>query len=1119
MDEEPAKYKYKADDILEVKLRKAGPDQIYGFFYRISLNDEVVVTSIRPKSIVDIWNQHCDSRECICIGDVILAANGKKEARQIVEEFKRGRILKLRLAMCGPRWHLIGTTSETLEKIHAAMELGIQSLEANHENEMIEEIVESNITIMDALWIILAIVLPQIVLVVLFSDMGFAIQIFNAASEKSLNMAGNGIIAGGVFSAFALYIADWTTWKDKIVQGGSAVLLFYLCCFGFMLKSRNYPAAGSVITLFHVPVFLGLLRGTVLARVRRGQFYKVSASALGYTGFGMMLMWLLWVLIGSNNKFTAELKEEFARRTKPIYNNWEVNIGAIRQERAKEFMNMASPIVVEVPELIRSLDLGGYERGPREGTILVYKEELQLSGIEETRKLEYSWDCLEYSQMEKYDFFRRRANRNGTAWTEWEALVPNGILLPDVVQDKIRTGCGTVKTTWFLAWCSPMVGSVIDFILCAFSLVNGVMLDSGAGRLEKVVRNFLVTVGMVCLGMWASASLGTSSMNITSTFMAFMAAGLFVLFIWMYLEIGKSAITAQMKKSKWMPTLVRVATSNWVRAMFIIATNILIPVAILIIALNQKVRRLRGKTTSKSFFTEGMAKIIASLYQWKWADIITKVNWIVIAYWILSVGVAKLTVVFLSWLNEILAGFHPVVVVVLFFLIGFLLFLLPPVPGIPIYVISGILLPAHSQLKWEEGVVIAIVLTFALKHTAVCGQYAIGYLGSKSVKVQQKCMVDSVVVKATERILLQRGLRLSKVAVLVGCPDWPTSALCGLLRLNLFQCLLGTTPVIFASAPCVLAGAFMVHPDDDITALSNIMMVISLCVQMGSGVIAMYYVQEISSKYSQELSIPRPEHAPVAALTLKEAEFVQAYWDAIDLQALPRLDRVLLALAFIFLMVALFFFLVLDSGILLEEKCWRSFPPKGRISDPFAQEGLDGNVLNIVLPLGWCGMACFFLGCIFHWLFLRRATRSARSILARRQHAHELQDNANGEKVPFVQDVSPRSRDFSEGLGSRSIASRRQVSPGVEESATEPDVSPRSHAVSDISDGLGDWRGAAEATVAAENVPLDLDASRARGVSDEPDGISLGRVVLQELPRPHQEEENDGRPLSDQVSV
>ena len=47
--------------------------------------------------------------------------------------------------------------------------------------------------------------------------------------------------------------------------------------------------------------------------------------------------------------------------------------------------------------------------------------------------------------------------------------------------------------------------------------------------------------------------------------------------------------------------------------------------------------------------------------------------------------------------------------------------------------------------------------------------------------------------------------------ILCGGPDWPTSVLCGLLGANVWQMVLGLTPMIFFVAPSVAAGAFQFY--------------------------------------------------------------------------------------------------------------------------------------------------------------------------------------------------------------------------------------------------------------------------------------------------------------------
>ena len=73
-------------------------------------------------------------------------------------------------------------------------------------------------------------------------------------------------------------------------------------------------------------------------------------------------------------------------------------------------------------------------------------------------------------------------------------------------------------------------------------------------------------------------------------------------------------------------------------------------------------------------------------------------------YWVgaffigINVGVGKLVQVFLSWLNAALAPMPFAVVVVVFFLVGFSMFMNPAIPGVPVYICGGVIVPQ----QWEK---------------------------------------------------------------------------------------------------------------------------------------------------------------------------------------------------------------------------------------------------------------------------------------------------------------------------------------------------------------------------------------------------------------------------------
>merc|ERR1712110_1254009 len=105
---------------------------------------------------------------------------------------------------------------------------------------------------------------------------------------------------------------------------------------------------------------------------------------------------------------------------------------------------------------------------------------------------------------------------------------------------------------------------------------------------------------------------------------------------------------------------------------------------------------------------------------------------------------------FLSWLNVSLSGANLGVVCVLVFVVGNCMFLLPPVPGLPVYVFGGILVGTKGDQLWPNdggiwiGRLLATVVCLITKLVACTGQYMIGYCLGKSIKIQQLIGVDKV---------------------------------------------------------------------------------------------------------------------------------------------------------------------------------------------------------------------------------------------------------------------------------------------------------------------------------------------------------------------------------------
>lgn len=933
--------------VYEVSISKGNREK-YGIAYRVVEDLGVIIMGVFHDYPGGVWNTMCDLKDSLCVGDSIVSANDETEQRAIVTQLLESQHIKLVIQKTGPRWHIDAarlTADLRHERSHTS---SLGSSEAAEEKKQKKQhgLVTGWLACMASVFA------PNFFMLAVFSDIGMGIKTFTFLSPETMNFRGNLVVLLGSIMAVNLVVFDVMMWKSKVRKNLCAMACAYFICAGAVMKCRFYPFAPLVIIIFHVPIFLGITKARILGHWNRRSFYVGVTTSAFACCLAMLAVWLGWMNIAAwdgLHQWNDATKMQLVTDCTDMYENFKVEIG------------------------------------------------------DRKRSINWWWDCSP-DHRQDYDYLEINAVR----YIDAPYQISDHRLDPSELEQRALS-CARVKTIWFLAYTTPMICVGCTGILGVFCLFNGVLINvEDTGKLEKVLKQFILMISFLVFTMYVSSSVAGASMRLTGVIMAFCASGLIALCVWLYLEIGRSAITTQVNNSKLMQSLLTLATSDWVRACAIIGLNMLIPMFLCLDMLHQWVRKKRGREPRDGpVYTRVSYRIIMATLAWNWASILVKANYLVMLYWTLSVGVAKLTYVFLSWLNEQLLKISFVAVLAIFFLIGFTMFMLPPVPGIPVYICSGIVISARARNIPEAGnfwggMCIAILESLVLKICACCGQYMIGHFMGKSVKVQQLVAVDKVFTRSIERILDTRGLNLPKVSVLVGGPDWPTSVLCGILKLNLFQVCLGTLPVIFVSAPCVIAGAFLSNPgkttndgdrrlqmttlapsgkkDNEIwPTLSTLALSLSFMCQLAGMVLALYYIQEVVQKDHEELARPRPEHAAVTALTRKESAYVEEYTEVTAWSTLAPSRRHLIITATAINLLSTFMFVMMD------EACFLSFQVSSKISDPISEEGLDGNALNIVQPLGWFANGCFFLGCTLHFMFTRWASKTTAARLKKKE--------------------------------------------------------------------------------------------------------------------------------------
>jgi len=371
----------------------------------------------------------------------------------------------------------------------------------------------------------------------------------------------------------------------------------------------------------------------------------------------------------------------------------------------------------------------------------------------------------------------------------------------------------------FIIWSFPGLAAmalvVMGFISKLLERPSDPHNNETVGVIAKACAIFLFL-------FWILASLAGAGEGLSSSLIAFgisMFIGSAIVFsvvFWNYL-MGQSSVEIVDKVKKQIDSYIDV-----LRGLLVLAFSPLSLVFLLLSVINQCIRRYitrhccrkrvpDAEFEHKGIFTLGVARQINYVLSWDQVQVLTYAVYWGVGYIFLNVLASKFTTVFLSWLIEYTADMNIFAVTGIVIGVGMALFMLPPIPGLPIYLTSGIVLVSvgrNTLTLWGSiGYASAVSTLLKLLACSVQQQLIGANLGG-SVAVKQMVSINSEGMRAMRVILSDKGFSSRKIFVLVGGPDWPVSVLCGILGLDLLPILVGTLPVVILVVPTVLCGSF-----------------------------------------------------------------------------------------------------------------------------------------------------------------------------------------------------------------------------------------------------------------------------------------------------------------------
>lgn len=372
------------------------------------------------------------------------------------------------------------------------------------------------------------------------------------------------------------------------------------------------------------------------------------------------------------------------------------------------------------------------------------------------------------------------------------------------------------------------------------------MVNQLSTILKGVVCMFILLLGLAYCAR---------QMLYASTHMASMVAGTMCIFFLTFCIFAYVSLYRVVRAmGKWMvelpawQTFQSMLTNAWVRATLVCSFTPLLPFIVLLSVMNQFVRKRRGiysvavlpgvaspdrpdgseaadegklqtvgsgeANPKELLLTPRVSKRMVLLRGFQWLDIVPKVYILCLGAFAYTIVPAPLNVALAAMNNVIDQASIPYpLILAAIFIIGIILFLLPPVPGAVMYMFGGLVSAAHCPPKGTEqgfwtGAVISIFLGLVMKLMACAVQQAgIGGLMGRNLWIRQQAGVHKTVVRCIEHVLRQKGFTAGKVAILCGGPDWPTSVLAGILKLSVLEMEIGTLPIIGFIAPFGLSGS------------------------------------------------------------------------------------------------------------------------------------------------------------------------------------------------------------------------------------------------------------------------------------------------------------------------
>jgi hypothetical protein len=514
----------------------------------------------------------------------------------------------------------------------------------------------------------------------------------------------------------------------------------------------------------------------------------------------------------------------------------------------------------------------------------------------------------------------------------------------------------------FIIWVGPFLACLGLLFLSFFAS----FLRSD-GSTEQEASKFAKVWLFLLFGMWVTTSLAGAGAGVSTTLMALTLALFIASAIFVNIAFDLDEKQGKMKDIVDLTMEKYGSMMNVFRGLLVVTCTPVFFVYLVISFIIQRIRCITSGCYSSpaddtmslrtipgaGWFTIEVRRLLRTIQAWNITRVFTIALYWGLAFMIMYVIVAQYTLVFLSWLIQVTSDMNLGLVTAILIGVGMLMFLAPPVPGVPIYLTLGIvIIPVGKEVMGITlSICYAMAVSLALKLSAcTLQQKMIGGLLQSSVPIRQLVGVNSDIIRAMKLVLREPGFGIAKVSILVGGPDWPTSVLCGIMDLKLLPVLVGTLPIVFLILPTLLTGSFTYMADarDEngelefpwAGTMATVFAALTAFVQFGSMVVAAYFLERVIAEKQEEL-----EQIPIDEEVKQADERDEAHREAFEeisrWDRLPALAKCTLSLSLACMIISCYL-VQLFAG-----ECFRDYQLTYTI-----ETHLDGDWRTLTKPLG-----------------------------------------------------------------------------------------------------------------------------------------------------------------------